>query len=469
MLGKRHVTGLCGRGVALLVFALACVPTFVEAQVVFPIKVSADGRHLEDSNGAPFSVQATASWSLITQLSLTNAETYLEDRRQRGFNTVIVNIITSKFTDGAPRNAAGVAPFTTPNDFSTPNDAYFAHAEQVLQIAAQKGFLVFLTPAYFGFDGGDEGWFQQIASSTPAKTNTYGRYLGTRFRSQANVAWLLGGDYSPPAGSTGENNAVEMANGIRATDRADRLYSYHGGRHTVSRDQVAFRPFVNVNAVYSGPDNVAALCRSAYNGATMPTFLIEAWFENEHGMTPFTLRKQAYWAITHCTAGQTLGNAPIWNFGAAAAASFADNTSVTWQTALNWPGSREQTWLFSLVSSIGARNLEPDQSDAVITAGMDSGANYASTGVTADKSLSVTYVPTARSLTVNLGWFGGPVTLSWFDPTSGNFTTISGSPFANTGTRSITTPGANADGAGDWVIVGRTAVPMPPTDLRVVE
>jgi chitodextrinase len=59
----------------------------------------------------------------------------------------------------------------------------------------------------------------------------------------------------------------------------------------------------------------------------------------------------------------------------------------------------------------------------------------------------------------------------WFDPTSGNYTTISGSPFPATGTRSFAPPGANSAGQGDWVLVldlsgvVDTTAPSTPTNL----
>jgi hypothetical protein len=254
-----------------LLLLLACAAPPASAQVAFPIKVSADGRHLEDSAGKPFAIQAASSWSLITQVPLQDAELYLEDRRARGFNTVIVTLITHKFTDGAPRNTAGVAPFVG-EGFDAPNDEYFAHAERVLEVALRKGFLVFVAPAYFGFEGGDEGWFAELSNKDAATWKAYGRYVGHRFETYPNVAWLLGGDYSPPPGSRGEINAVEIARGIAATDRPNRLYSYHGGRGTTSLDQAAFRPFINVNAVYTGPANVYQLCKKAYEEAALPTF-----------------------------------------------------------------------------------------------------------------------------------------------------------------------------------------------------
>jgi hypothetical protein len=49
----------------------------------------------------------------------------------------------------------------------------------------------------------------------------------------------------------------------------------------------------------------------------------------------------------------------------------------------------------------------------------------------------------------------------WYDPTTGAFTAISGSPFANSGTRAFSPPAANhADGFSDWVLVLETQPPL---------
>ena len=43
-----------------------------------------------------------------------------------------------------------------------------------------------------------------------------------------------------------------------------------------------------------------------------------------------------------------------------------------------------------------------------------------------------------------------------YDPTTGEYITVGGSPFANTGIRQFTPPGKNHDGDGDWVLVLET-------------
>jgi hypothetical protein len=68
-------------------------------------------------------------------------------------------------------------------------------------------------------------------------------------------------------------------------------------------------------------------------------------------------------------------------------------------------------------------------------------------------------MPTSRVITVNLSKFSAPVTARWYDPANGTFTSIAGSPFANSGSRQFSPPGANADGDGDWLLVLETSVP----------
>src|SRR5262249_4304143 len=59
----------------------------------FPIRIAGDKNHLVDANGAPFLVRGDSAWSLIVELSDADTTKYLDDRRARGFNAVLVNLI----------------------------------------------------------------------------------------------------------------------------------------------------------------------------------------------------------------------------------------------------------------------------------------------------------------------------------------------------------------------------------------
>ena len=80
----------------------------------------------------------------------TRAEviTYLDDCVERGFNSLIVTSPDKVFADNAPANAYGDAPFTTPGDFSTPNEAYFEHADCLQQAALRVPLIVRYPPTF---------------------------------------------------------------------------------------------------------------------------------------------------------------------------------------------------------------------------------------------------------------------------------------------------------------------------------
>ncbi len=82
----------------------AVVVTLAAPAVTFPLRVSANRQHLEDSTGAPFLVVGDTAWSLVAQLNETDIERYLDDRAARGFNAIIVNLLEHKFASRAPAN-----------------------------------------------------------------------------------------------------------------------------------------------------------------------------------------------------------------------------------------------------------------------------------------------------------------------------------------------------------------------------
>ncbi|MBN1772078.1 MAG: DUF4038 domain-containing protein [Deltaproteobacteria bacterium] len=409
---------------------------------VFPVRPSDDGRHLVDASGRAFPMHGEAAWSLLAQLTLEQAEVYLADRRGRGVNTLLVNLLEHYFADDPPRNAYGEEPFTTPGDLRTPNEAYFARADAVLAAAAEAGMLVLLFPAYMGYGGGAEGWFVEMSARTTAECGAYGRWLGDRYAGLANVVWMAGGDYNPPAGSAGEACGLAIAEGLAGRIPGARG-SYHGARGSHSFDQAAFAALVDYDAVYTG-ECPAAACLAAH-GHGVPAYLIEGYYENEHGMEPADLRRQSWTAVLVCGAGQIFGGTPVWNFGSG------------WEAALDSVGSRDQARLRAFLDEVAWQRLEPAPDLVTSGGGTVDGTDYVAAGRDADGRLAVLYVAAsgagARSFTVDLSGFAGPARARFFDPTTAAWSVAEGSPFAAGGTRSVAVPGLNGAGDGDWVLV----------------
>lgn len=83
----------------------------------------------------------------------SEAGTYLDDRQSKGFNVVLAMIEDHKFCpncDSVKRcpNRNGIYPFANPNDFSSRNDAYFAHLDTIFDVAAARGICIELNAMY---------------------------------------------------------------------------------------------------------------------------------------------------------------------------------------------------------------------------------------------------------------------------------------------------------------------------------
>ena len=181
----------------------------------------------------------------------------------------------------------------------------------------------------------------------------------------------------------------------------------------------------------------------------LPIFMIEANYEFEHDYTgPQTLRRQEYWSLLSGAAGQFYGNKFTWQF------------IKDWQTHLDTIGSKQLGYVTRLLAGRPWFKLVPDQRHKVVTAGFgtftDTGSVNASDYVTAASTQTANWPsPTATggTIRVDMRRLATPVRARWYDPTTGTYRAVSGSPFRKAGLRLSTSPGKNGDGDSDWVLV----------------
>ncbi|MGD0223294.1 MAG: DUF4038 domain-containing protein [Terriglobia bacterium] len=415
------------------------------------LKVSGNGRYLVDQKGNPFLVVGDSPWSLIVQLNEKDRETYLADRQKRGFNSLIVNLLEHKFTTRAPNTLTGLAPFKTPGDFSTPNDAYFDFAHQVVEQAGEHGMVVWLAPAYLGYGGGDEGFFREIKAGGREKLRAYGTYIGKRFKDLPNIVWILGGDYTPEKPDQWVVN--ELATAIREEDPTHVMTAHHSPE---SSAVTAFgeQEWLAINTVYGYEKTLYRPLLAQYvRKPVHPFVLLETTYEDEHDSTPDLIRRQAYWAMLAGACGQFFGNNPIWHFDGPTLFPF----KLPWRQALGAAGSRDMALLRELFIHLPWQELAPEVNHSILTEGYGSDTATALTASTADGRLSITYIPSTgkgvRELTVALDGFAKPISARWYNPTNGHFVEIDGSPYAHHGTQRLRSPDDNGTGANDWVLV----------------
>lgn len=432
----------------------------VPTPAAFPIKVSSNGRYLVDRNNTPFLMLGDSPQSMVVNLSGSEMATYMADRQARGFNTIIVDVLVTTYTSGNANGTTfdGIAPFTsgtspTDYDLSTPNPAYFARLDSLVSTAASDGLLVMLDPIETG------GWLPTLANNGATKDFNYGAFLGNRYKNSPNVIWQSGNDFQDWNSNANDNNLVsQVMAGIASTDPSQiQTIELNFFSSYSNQDQATLGATLTLDAAYTYFETYDEMLAAYNSSPTMPTFLVEAnyEFENDLGAFPgntgtFILREQEYWTMTSGAAGQLYGNHYTWTF------------DPGWQSFLDSPGALELAYLTKLFRSIPWWNLVPDQNHQVVTLGYGSYdatnddlplANYATTAWVPDGSVAIVYDVAGAALTVNLAVFSKPVTAAWYDPSSGSFNVVAGSPFTNSGTRPFTPPGANHDGAADWVLV----------------
>jgi hypothetical protein len=437
----------------------------------YPLKVSVNGRYLIDQNNKPFRIQGDSAQSLITNLTYEEAAAYLSDRQAKGFNTVNVNLLEHKFAVKAPANRRGDEPFSTPGNFSTPNEAYFAFADSIIDLAASKGMLVSLAAIYLGYEGRDEGWWATLNSSvnTQAVCYKFGLYIGKRYKDRKNILWVIGGDYLPPTGSEGETRLHRFMEGVKAAG-ANQLWAGDWNAPCISTDEKAFASAMDINAVYtwgiSGhTGSTYGEARKAYNDSpSRPAYLKETGYENENWIPgdAASVRMYEYWAfLGGATAGGFFGNRDIWEFATTRWWSSLAFGHSRWQEALNSNGSLDMMRLGQLLDSVPWYSLVPSGQAGMKNLVTEGGGtygrlDYVTAAATADGKVLLAYVPPtvkgSSSVTVDMTQLRGNVRERWFDPTSGSYKEAASS-LLKKGTKSFRTPGKNSGGTTDWILV----------------
>jgi len=403
-----------------------------KASAIYPLKVGANKRYLVDQTNTPVLLSVDAGWSLIcggyANLKAADADNYLKTRAAYGFNVVIVNLIEHQFSSNPPANAYGVKPFTG-KVFTTPNEAYFKYADSVVNMAAKYGITIMLFPVYSGYQLGSQGWGAEMQSASTSDMLSWGQYVGNRYKNFPNVIWCIGGDANP--GSI-QSKLQAVLTGIRNTD-PNHLITAHNAPESFGITPWAGQ--LDINDVYTYSSTLYSNDKTAYNySPTMPYFLMEADYENEHGASQQLLRAQAYWTILSGGCGEVFGNNPVWEF----------NTG--WQAALTSAGSLSMENLALLFNSRNWYNLVPDFNNTIITNGSGSSTTYATASSASDGSSIIAYLPSSRQITVNTnGLLDATVVAYWYNPSNAAVTQLGS---FTRGTMTVTPPSS-----GDWVFV----------------
>jgi hypothetical protein len=222
-----------------------------------------------------------------------------------------------------------------------------------------------------------------------------------------------------------------------------------GYQKSISTENPYWAARVDWNFVYTYYPTYRAVLE-AYGMSKIPAVLGEANYEgmNNQADTPptsdETLRRQVLWALTSGAAGDFVGS-DDWEF------------HNGWEQRLSTPSLTQIGRLRDLFSALPWWQLVPDTENRLVTAGrgdqlttddpMDVLDNdFVTASKTPDGRVAVIYMPTQRTISIDRAVLLPGTRAAWIDPTSGARQPV---PMSAT----FTTPGTNAGGDTDWLLL----------------
>ncbi len=450
---------------ALFVFVLLLLMNCSIAQMS-RLKVSDNKHFLVTEDGKPFFWLADTGWELFHKLSKEQAEEYFKKRAGQGFTVIQAVALPERDGLHSP-NPYGRLPFANDDPFK-PNEEYFQHLDNVIDLAALYHLYIALLPTW-----GDKvfrnywGVGPEIFDSTNAKV--YGKWIGDRYKDRSNIIWVIGGDRDPRDNSQDvavwRAMATGVVEGVGGADRA--LMTFHPQPEQPEASSARWFHqdyWLDMNMLQTGhcrDTPVWEAVTTDYNRTpTKPVINGESIYEEmpvcfnarELGYaSAYDVRKAAYLSVFAGALGHTYGCGPVIFFGEKGSNLFAALHS--WKEGLDFPGANEMKYLKGLMESRPMLERIPDQSLLA-----DEGTSAPERiQATRGKDYAFVYSAYGRPILVRTKILEGKtLTAYWFDPRSGQSKALG--PFDNTkGVLTFTPPlparSPVPSQREDWVLV----------------
>lgn len=167
-----------------------------------------------DRNDKPFPILGRTAWCVLSQPE-SGQRRFLDDTLAHGHNAIEVSAICHWAAGNhAPFNGEMEMPFVRRLDGSkwdgklefrhissegpdllSPNERYWQYLDRFLARCEKRGIVVFLFPAYLGYDFKDQGWGRELVANGPERTEAYGAWFARRYKDRKNIVWMLLGDF----------------------------------------------------------------------------------------------------------------------------------------------------------------------------------------------------------------------------------------------------------------------------------
>ncbi|TKC63775.1 DUF4038 domain-containing protein [Pedobacter hiemivivus] len=460
-----------------LLFAMISLALFGCASNKKPVdskglQVSENGRFLTE-DGKPFFWLGDTGWLLFNKTTREQADQYLEDRKQKGFNVVQVMVLHSVpsvniYGDSSLVNGDISKPKITEGSSFADSTQYdfWDHIDYVVDKAKEKGIYMAMVPV----------WGTNVKNKKVSleQAKIYAEFLAKRYKDKSNIIWLNGGDIK---GSEGAKVWEMIGSTLQAND-PNHLVTFHPRGRTGSSEWFHDAKWLDFNMAQSGhrrydqdtsakekwhygEDNWKYIEKDYNLKVVKPTIDAEPSYEGipqglhdvkQPRWKDADVRRYGYWSVFAGAFGYTYGDNSVMQFyNPASKEAAAYGATKPWQEALNDPGAGQMLYLKNLMLSRNAYlGRVPDQSLIVGAVGGD-GEKYNRLMATRGEDYIFVYTYTGRNIPLKMGVLpGDQVKASWFSPRDGKTTPIG--DVENKGTHQFDPPGEEKNG-NDWVLI----------------
>ncbi len=404
----------------MIVLALSLLIVSADAsaqELVYPVRVSENGRYFVDQKSNPVFWLGTTQWQLFREYKIEEARTIVEKTADKGF--VFAQVMLMGVGDGTKPNVYGEKPWIN-DDPLTPNEAYFQNVDAVLRIARENGVIISMTLYH-------QRYRKFI---TVRNARAWAQWLARRYKDVPNIVWSM----TPEAKQEFVPILRELAAGLHEGDGGYHLITFKPDPAPYSSSFVHSENWLDFNSMqtWNAVKLIYPMVTKDYNlKPVKPVLMAEGAYEagSEYGfdVTPLWIRRQAYYSYL-AGAHHTYGHNDSWR------------VLPTWRKALDAPGAAQMAVLKRVF--LGREEwwyLVPDQS-ILVSGGQTNGDVLNLAARHKGGKWIMVYLGSKASFSVDMSKItaANKAHVSWIDPKTGESTPIGS--FSNTGVQSFSTP-----------------------------